>query len=137
MSNIKIWDSMIVAFGQVLPSVLEFTARDFSGMMGIDDVEITHHRLGNCLCAVRSHDKTDIELDRLLDILNTEISHMTGAELREQLAEDDYHCANPDHILNEVECYCSLDDCMIVRVYSGQLVVDDCIIAWYYVERVE
>jgi hypothetical protein len=126
-----------VVFGNVIPEVLEFVAKDFGrvpiDMEDIEDMVATEFSVGDNRYWVAG-DHIDMNA---LSAMDLGVRHKTEEQLCRTPAEDDYMCCNPAHVQGDIECYCGLDDCYTCRIYTGLYRMTNCNIRWYYVRIVE
>lgn len=113
---------MVVAHGDVVPEVLAFVCKDFGRLVAdideMEDVVVTEY-----IASDNRYLATDINLEErdiqtIIECLDDHISNSTHEELASTIAEPDYMCANPIHVQCELECRCSLPDCIHTRVYE-------------------
>lgn len=129
---------LTVAFGNTIPDVLNFTAKDFAldidlergetNIVTIDDSSYVYYQ---------SYDTPvpDDILTNAIGCLHDHILNVDESELCQELAEDDYHCASMVHIRDRVECHCSLPDCLVVSVYTFTYYAQNCVVQCYYVTQ--
>jgi hypothetical protein len=130
-------NKLVVAYGPDVPvAVLNFTCKDFALDIDLERGETTIATVNDKTFVYYESYEEPIDSEVLTDALwclEDHIKNVPESELRANIAEDDYHCANPIHIVDSaIECHCSLPDCIAVTVYEFTYYAPDCVVSVYY-----
>jgi hypothetical protein len=129
-------NKLIVAYGPEVPvAVLNFTCKDFALDLELENGETSIATVGDKTFVYYQSYEEPIDSEMIMDALwclEDHINNVTEEDLRADIAEDDYHCANVDHINNNTECYCSQEDCLAVTVYEFTYYAPDGVVQVYY-----